>query len=584
MKYTKYIKLIICHFFVTFWLVYLKGVLNIMRRTLIASILGCLSVFPAGAIETVQHGKHCALLHNDTDFSQSYDKLQFNELSVFNQVEKVLSSCQGDHCLSGAGTESDPYILSVSAHYSEDAASRFSVKEIERIAKEGVDNFNAALINSSIYTLKAEFVELVEIPSTTFDFVDTVGADTTRYYYGIPIEKERAYGSDFTLIFHDWTNQSALYGLTGIASTYAAINLAAIVIDELPKTIVHEMGHMMGSGHQLGTTTSGGEFNYSNAIYCERDDGSRLGSIVSAIEHSSKVLQFSSPDMECGEEGVTDNRQTIIELSAQQANYNTVPEIKGNVSFSINTQSISEGDSIEVTLVRDGDISDYAFVGLWLESDNLVPHVNYKGAEYRYIEFQKGEDTVTLNIETIVDGQWNAESSSLSLRMDYPTGLILANEDSIDVAVGDIDEQQKGYVSLAVEKLNVTEGESVDIVLNRLDGVDGELSVLLSTGVDTANASHFNAINETITFLDGETQKTISLETLADGVYSDTVVTLTVSIAGDVDGLTQTNVSILNSDPKPAKEKEETESSGGSLGIGVLFLLALFGVRRFSFN
>ena len=453
-------------------------------------------------------------------------------------VSAVESGCDAWECYAGEGTKESPYIITMGVYLSADTVDNYSVKYIESIAKRGVEDFNLALKNSGIETVKLTLNQLVNIPKENFIFKSvSMGDDLVDYANCDTCYNEtKNHGADYSLVFHSYPVNTGLSGVAFNGGTMASINLAdnPDIEDDggfsRNLTIVHEIGHMFGAGHQQGIATSGGLFAYSNAVGCEVD-GVRVSSVVSAWEDESHVLEFSSPSMACGT-SETDNTRTIIENAQRQGSFRDIPLSKGNVNLIPSVNEVTEGEALQVNVVRDGDINNVAYVGLWIEG-SAAQSKSYSGDDYRYIKFESGQDTVSIDIETIKNNQWNESDESLTLTLDYPVALNLSESESVkNITVRNSDDKKSGYVSFEADSASITEGDKVTVTLSRNDGVDGELTVNILTEAKTATETNFRAINESIVFLDGEETKTFEIETLKDGVFTETL-TFAVNITGE---------------------------------------------------
>ena len=495
-------------------------------------------------------------------------------------LEPISSTCEVWECYAGEGTEESPYIVTIAAHFSESILSDFSGREIENLMINGVASFNQVLKNSGINTVKLTFNQMVVIPMSDYDFSkgsmvgDIVGYSNCDDCY----EAERYHGSDMSLLFHPYPDDDGLRGLTGILGTTAGINLAGkswykeYFEEDVRNTIVHEIGHMFGAGHHAGIATSGGAFSYSNAVVCEDEQGNRTSSAVSAWERRSQVLQFSSPDMPCGTSD-TDNTRTILETAQRQGSFQDIPQPSGSVSIDLSVSEINEGESFSVTLVRDGDINAVGYVGLWIEGSE-----NYSGSDYRYIKFQAGHDTVVVNIDTLQNNKWNEVDEELTLKLDYPTALSLLDNTSVTaVTVRNIDDKASGYISFDTNSVAVSEGGKISITLNRIGGLDGMNNIDFIIHNISATDKDYRISTKTLTFNDGEEVKSIEIEALKDGIFTENL-TFNIKLEGEYIGDNKIlSVTIKNIDRKPVVTQS---SSGGSAPFLLLLAAFVFGLKN----
>ncbi len=511
------------------------------------------------------HGEHCGLLHD--------------QLKNPKKATRFISSgCQmNKDCYAGAGTESDPYLLEVGVFVSAESMRTYDAREIEAIAVQGIADFNTSTENFSELGLphvKAILRSFAVVPENIYQFgQEPMSNEATTYWNDQTAYNWRAsHQTDIVSTFHHYPEQSGTYGLAGAGIT---INLDGH-FPFLPNTFAHEMGHILGAGHQLGVSTSGARYEYSNAIACTLEDGSRLGSLVSSIEFSSIVLQFSDPSMPCGVHGETENARTVAEIAPTRAGYNEFRAITGTVDFTVSTHEINEGEAIEITFVRDGDTSQNAFVGLWADG---LSTAQLQDGGYHYIEFAAGESVVNYTIQTIADGNWSQDYHALNFKLDYPVALDVSASSEKMVTVKEVDTIQVGEVSMAININTIAEGGEIEVTLTRTNGSDGDLSVNVSTELLSATTANVAPLNETVTFADGETVKTLTLSTKRDNVYSESV-TLNLVLSGDNANNTSTLITIANTDAKNTNTANQKDSGGAVHWLSLLALLGLGFSRK----
>ena len=122
-----------------------------------------------------------------------------------------------------------------------------------------------------------------------------------------------------------------------------------------------------------------------------------------------------------------------------------------------------------------------------------------------------------------------------------------------------INSQPKNYGNLEFLTLDFSIADSEDnaiITINRLGGSDGEVSVDFSTSNGTAvDGKDYNEIKETITFLPGETSKTIKIPILNNiSAMGDRAVKLLLSNPTDGAMLGSYNTSTLTIKNQPKYE------------------------------
>jgi hypothetical protein len=501
-------------------------------------------------------------------------------LSANAHSSTVSNGCDAWECYAGEGTIESPYLITIAVHLSHGTVTNFNVKEIEALAVKGIADFNVALKNSGIETVKVRFQQLVAISKDDYIFKGLNMRDELVDYANCDncYKKTNRHGSDLALVFHSYPDDSGLQGITAIGGDYAAINLTGS-LNDINKTIVHEIGHMFGAGHHAGIATSGGAFSYSNAVVCDNDE-ERVSSIVSAWENSSQLLQFSSPGMPCGTSD-TDNKRTILEEAQRKGAFREVPSSNGSVRMIVADNDILEGETSQISIVRDGDINSIGYVGLWVVGE-AAESKNYVGDDYLYFEFKEGEDTINIDIQTLHNNQWHEKDKNLVLTLDYPTGLHLSEGSNTSIIiVRNIDDLQQGHVSFDAEGLYVVEGEKSTITLLRSEGLDSDITVNIVTVNQSATGDNYIALTETIVFLQGEATKTIEIETVKDNVFT---ADLTFSVKIEEVGTGNNDilpVIIKNIDSEPVVVAPEKK--GGASSYLLFFMIFVIFLRKKEF-
>lgn len=178
--------------------------------------------------------------------------------------------------------------------------------------------------------------------------------------------KRDAYGADVMVLIKRWTKENTKNGVIGVGGG----DSAALSIDGTFETcnadgycstaggrvdhvFLHELGHVMGGGHELGLDATG-RFPYSHAyIGCgSLEGGLPKGTIV--VQRASPVRYFSNPAVTnegfvCGDASTADNARTIREvlpiLAAMRApNSSGAPTVKVGADRS----SIALGESTSI--------------------------------------------------------------------------------------------------------------------------------------------------------------------------------------------------------------------------------------------
>jgi len=192
---------------------------------------------------------------------------------------------------------------------------------------------------------------------------------------------------------------------------------------------------------------------------------------------------------------------------------------------------VAEGSSITFTINRDGS-GESSFVYLRTGGGNAERDgvdQDYAGFSYQLVSFTKEETSKTITIDTYEDGTTESDEYFYAVLYKTFTDLVDDNYEAyttggIKDASGDSPTYVYSISSTATSDDPVTEGSPVTFTISR-DTSAGASTVYVSTSAGTADASNFDyqAISPSvINFLDGESTKTVTVETLKDEEVEDT--------------------------------------------------------------
>ena len=192
---------------------------------------------------------------------------------------------------------------------------------------------------------------------------------------------------------------------------------------------------------------------------------------------------------------------------------------------------VAEGSPITFTINRAGS-GDSSFVylrtgGGTAEGDG--DDRDYAGFNRKLVSFTKEETSKTITIDTYEDGATESDEYYWAVLYKTFTDLVDDNYEAyttggIKDASGDSSTYVYTISSSAASDDPATEGSTVTFTISR-DTSAGASTVYVSTSPGTAEASNFDyqAISPSIiNFLDGESTKTVTVETLKDEEVEDT--------------------------------------------------------------
>ncbi|TKB58585.1 Calx-beta domain-containing protein [Ferrimonas aestuarii] len=428
---------------------------------------------------------------------------------------------------------------------------------IEAMAEQGIAATNQAFSDSQI-DLELRLVGVLPVtlePSmdssallTEFANNQSVNAALSRYY-----------GADLALLFVPSMSDAA--GIAFLPGNHSVVSYSGFP-DQIRNAIFsHEIGHNFGAGHE-GVATSLAD--YGHAIDC----GFGVTVMWSTVSPGT-LNSFSNPNLSspigCGDAAAADNARVLRESTSFITNTNAANTPQGSVEFEQTSQSVMEGNAVEVALTRD-DFSGPAAVTVALNRDD--------GSSALFaVNFDAGEQEASLFFT--VDGDGQVGDRLWRLQLHYPSGASLGANQQLSLVVSDSgDDQQPGRIEFGQDDYLVTAGQVLPVTLVRLGGSQGPLSVRLQTQDGSAVAGQdYTAVNQQVTFADGQMNLTTNISTALSGANRDFVLQL-IAADGSVE-----SARVVLGEPVTPTDSGGDGGGGGSLGWAVM-LLAWMGYRR----
>ncbi|MBL3600924.1 MAG: SCO family protein [gamma proteobacterium endosymbiont of Lamellibrachia anaximandri] len=222
----------------------------------------------------------------------------------------------------------------------------------------------------------------------------------------------------------------------------------------------------------------------------------------------------------------------------------------GTLALNSTTVTLPEsGPAVIMTVNRTGG-SDGTVTVDYATSDGTATAPGDYTAISGTLTFLNGEASKTVTLTPINDTTWELSETftlTLSNPVDATLGLATAT-----VTVTDDDPRSAGTLDLSNAIATLSEsGPAVMLTVDRTGGSDGTVSVDYATTDGTATApGDYTAINGTLTFLDGELSKTLTLNPTGDTIWEPSE-TFTLSLSNPVDatlGLASATVTITDDD------------------------------------
>jgi hypothetical protein len=253
--------------------------------------------------------------------------------------------------------------------------------------------------------------------------------------------------------------------------------------------------------------------------------------------------------------------------------------------FSLSGPSeLNEGDTGTYVVTRVGGVAEVVM------NITAVSDIALAGSDYialnKQLVFAEGEVEKSATLVT-VDNQKAETKEGLAIEISSPNETAEYDVKSISVAINDDDKAgpYAGKFALSASETTVSESAgSVTLTITRREGFTGRASVRVYTVAGSAIAGvDFTAFNKELFFIDGETERSLTLQILDDSDDEAGNTSFDVVLEGAGVEVTTSKVTITLTDNDDANSDDaDGENGSGSTGIGFMLLLLLLIVFRFS--
>ncbi len=368
-------------------------------------------------------------------------------------------------------------------------------------------------------------------------------------------------GQQTTTSFDPAGNRSN-YSVTGVPTASFAIANADVT----------EGGTAIVTVTRTGPVTGAATVNYATAngsAVAPGDYASASGTLTFAVGESSKTISIATID-DSIDQGT---RAFTVSLSSPSAGTGiarataTVNIADNEVvpRLSISSSTVVEGTSANLTVTRSGLTSAAVSVNYATANGSAVAPGDY-GATSGTLTFQAGETTKTIAVSTVDDSAYEGTESFTVNLSGAAAGAV------IDNAVGTVTlTDNDSPPSFSISNASATEGSNLVLTVSK-SGTSGiPLSVSYGTSDGTAVApGDYGAASGTLTFLPGDTTKSISISTVDDAVYEGSE-TFRLYLSGATGGAVISNVAgtgtgtILDNDAMPAFSISNASATEGQI-------------------
>lgn len=320
-----------------------------------------------------------------------------------------------------------------------------------------IDYTNSAFANSGVpLTMRSTFIGPYDTPLVG----RTVGSVHGELSVRGPEFRDghmTDYGADMLILLKEPFDGDSLCGIATLGTPDslqdpATVPLFVAAIGDGPNQVscgdngifAHEVGHVLGAGHQRGNGT--GAFEFSHAFVCG-DQGTATHTAFGHQFYSTPMVQTFSGEP-CGvdqaeTDNSADNGATIDILRTPMAALRPTMPVLGNVNFELERISVAEGSGqLALSIRRDGDLNGNA------EVQFVVVPVTADGTDISLSEgsvfFGVGTAVATINLSIFNDNR-SEPDETVQVLLRNPLSLELNQfRKSVTVTIVDDDNSAGG--------------------------------------------------------------------------------------------------------------------------------------------
>ncbi len=254
-------------------------------------------------------------------------------------------------------------------------------------------------------------------------------------------------------------------------------------------------------------------------------------------------------------------------------------EPTGTISFSESAIEVNEStDEVEIILQRDGGEAGPIAVNITAIAGSASAQ-DYSFAAQQVV-FNEGETLKQIAL-TIFNDEIEELTETLTLELSSDDDNVLGEVTTMTVSIIDDDEPAAPAGTLGFAQNRITVGESrgaLELTVSRAGGTYGELSAQISAQSNTASSSDFTFSNTTVTFADGETEKTVTVQ-ITDDSEEEAQESFSLALTGvngtEISGNDTITITITDDDKQTTVNDTVGSSGGGGSSSYLLLLLAL---------
>jgi 3-phytase len=261
----------------------------------------------------------------------------------------------------------------------------------------------------------------------------------------------------------------------------------------------------------------------------------------------------------------TDEAIALTLVNGSGYNIDTTTPVTGTITndesvpiFAIASATATEGGTALFTITRTGDAQSTQSVTVTASigaTDNVISASDFT-AKTETLSFAQGETTKTFSVQTTEDTLFESNETFTATLSTPTNGATISTTNG--TATGTIDNDDPAPI-FAIASTSITEGGLLKFTVTRTGDAQANQAVTVATsisGSNTTSTNDFTAKNETLTFAQGETTKTFSVQSAQDNLFeANEIFTTTLSAATNGATISSTNGlatgTINNDDPIP---------------------------------
>jgi hypothetical protein len=439
--------------------------------------------------------------------------------------------------------------------------SSYSVIESAGAATITVSRNGNPLLAESVHYSTSDGTATAGSDYTATSGTVTFGAGEMSKTFQVPISDDQAFEGDEALNL-TLDNPQNLTNPVDVPNIGPAATLT-IVDDDVPTFAFSSSTYSVGEGDVNATITvnrGGATYVAADVDYSTTDGSATAGSDYTA---ASGTLHFAAGDTQktfqvpITDDATAEANETVnLHLSLQGTDVSTAllsitdNDPSGNpspsVQFSTDNYSVDEGAgtvTLTATISQAADVDvDYA----------TAPDTASAGSDYTTtsgtLHFTAGGPTSqTFDVPILQDGAVEGDETFSATLSNATGGALIGSPNPATVTI--LDDDSAGTLDFSAQRYDVNENAGhVTVTVNRTGGSAGPVSVDYATLDGTAQApGDYASTHGTLSFADGETQKTFQVPVVWDGRQEgDETVSLVLSNFASDDDAGATKVAVVH--------------------------------------